>query len=76
MLAPENGIMRWVRCDIERFIFLLGTPGRNVDQRNLSGHPDLWFFVGLDCLRWELLRFVNRRSLVGFQSPTPSPSVI
>ena len=34
-------------------------------------HPRLLFLVGLDCLRLEFVKFVNRRSLVRFQSPAP-----
>src|SRR5690348_3244167 len=31
----------------------------------------LWFLVGLGCLRLDSWNFVNRRSLVRFQSPAP-----
>jgi hypothetical protein len=34
-------------------------------------HPGLLFLVGLDCLRLDFGNFVNRRSLVRFQSPAP-----
>jgi len=38
-------------------------------------HPLLWFFVGFGCLRLDSRNFVNRRSLVRFQSPAPAPSL-
>jgi len=33
-------------------------------MRHVRRHPELLFLVGLDCLRLEFLKFVNRRSLV------------
>ena len=66
MAQPIDGIDRVTDVDeSDKFTLLL----RCYQDRTNEPHeyqpchsPDLWFFVGLGCLRLDFLKFVNRRS--------------